>query len=630
MTPRGAPPHTVESGPIRVGNEQRWRVKLDDGRPAVLAMLLAELARDPSLRRRYVGDAERLAGLDAPALAPTIAVGPPPDPRAADAEPPWRLRLDPAGETLEHWLAERAPAPLDEALDLGARLADALHDLHRRGAVLRDLRPTQIVLGDDGKLWLTDVGLARLDLLSSRTASSLFIEGSPYAAPEFLRSPIVDSRADLYSLGVILWRALTGTLPFGDAPAFLRERKPLPPLADLRAGLPSGAAEIVRRCLADKIDERPDGARAVAAVLRGGAAPGTSLERVRCQACGATLRSGLRLCLACGKEAVQLGHTDDPRTATSIDLLSVSEAQNALGPLREIALGVSEPATMPLNFLTGNPKLYSKKEAKSLIRLPTRLWSNLTPRSAEILSARLAVKGIKLRVVAQRRERIKRAVRKPAIAVMVASLIFAVAGHAPALGSILCIAALITFLFTLRRLRNDTPLLALKAAPAALPASDPLVARLAALLGKPLAPDVAERVSELALLVQRLADHRAGTAASEIDVVVAPAVPLVELVEREVRSLAKLDQELAGLDESAMVRALAASQARKEPAVTREPLLAGLDRLRGLEDQRARSLHRLLEAGALLRRSVELGLRVKDPDAEYRAQIAVAMAALDE
>src|SRR5262249_38544457 len=266
--------YRVVDGPARAGNELRWKVVLDDGRAAVRASLLPELAADPSLRRRYVADAERLRALGAAPVAPILAIGPEPDPRAPEAEPPWRLRLDPAGEALDAWLAARAPAPVDEVAELGARIADALAEIHRAGAVVRDLKPAQIVLGPD-RLWLTDAGLARLDGLSSRTASGGRRAGAPYAPPEHLRPSAVDPRCDLYSLGVILWRALTGALPYGDVPILFRERTPLPALEGLVAGLPPAIARTVERCLAEDPDARPRGAREVAEALRGrGGGPG--------------------------------------------------------------------------------------------------------------------------------------------------------------------------------------------------------------------------------------------------------------------------------------------------------------------------------------------------------------------
>ena len=131
--PISRPGLRVLDGPRRVGSERRWRVQLPGGDVAVLGQLLPELASDESIRRRYVRDIERLRELEVEGLAPILEFGPQPDPRAIDADPPWRLRADPEGETLESWLARRAPAPVDEVAQLMARLAGVVHRLHARG-----------------------------------------------------------------------------------------------------------------------------------------------------------------------------------------------------------------------------------------------------------------------------------------------------------------------------------------------------------------------------------------------------------------------------------------------------------------------------------------------------------------
>ncbi len=234
----GAPPvwpgQEVLAGPDRCGSEQRWRLRLPDGRAAVLGQLLPELARDPALSRRYRRDVDRLRELALPGVAPVLAVGPTEgDSWEGQPTPPFRLREDPPGEDLEDWLSRRAPLPVEEAVALAAALCDLLGPIHARGVVLRDLHPGNIRRAEGG-LVLLDIGLHRVDVLSSRTAASLLLTGSPYAAPEQLRRTALDQRADLYSVGVLLWRALTGTLPFGDSPLLLRERAPLPRLGSMR------------------------------------------------------------------------------------------------------------------------------------------------------------------------------------------------------------------------------------------------------------------------------------------------------------------------------------------------------------------------------------------------------------
>ncbi|HWB77593.1 MAG TPA: hypothetical protein VG755_21655, partial [Nannocystaceae bacterium] len=96
--------HRVVGAALDVGTETRWRVQLGDGSFAVVGQLAPDLARDVSIRRRYVRDVERVMALTAFSIAPTTARGPDPDPRDPQDVPPWRLRLDPEGEPLSTWL----------------------------------------------------------------------------------------------------------------------------------------------------------------------------------------------------------------------------------------------------------------------------------------------------------------------------------------------------------------------------------------------------------------------------------------------------------------------------------------------------------------------------------------------
>lgn len=625
----------VVAGPERVGSEQRWRVRLADGRSALLARLAPELARDLALRRRYVRDLERLRGLSdsgaVPGVAPVLDLGSEPE---VDGAPPWRLRLDPPGETLESWLARRAPLPADEASLLGIELAELLAPLHERGVVLRDLHPRLVVRGEE-RLWLTDVGLGRVDILSTRTAASLLLEGSPYAAPEQLQRTALDPRADLYPIGVILYRALTGLLPRGDGPAFLVD-DPVAPPGRLRPELPPELDRVVMRCLEIDPSARPASARELAAALRGELGPdGDPRARVACQHCNAPLRIGQRLCLACGRVAVDFAA--EAGGTRTIQLRQAKEDTQFLARLYDTLSPLHDGELPPLNFVIGDARMYSKGELDRRIRLPVPLFSGLGQATADRLVARLHKGGLSVRIVDDAR-------RGPPSARRV--LLWTAAGFSvPVVVSLLLGAPLFVYmiLFALagftgaavaitvakRRQARRESLLKLRRAPA-LPASDPLVARLAALLTADTRAELRELVGGLALVVQRLVDHRAAApgARAELDAVTGPVAPLVDLVAAQVVRVREIDAALAGLDEGELVRALAVSEARGEPAQARHDLLLGLDRLRGLEDERAAIFHRLLEAESLLRRAVEVGLGVRDEDAGQARAVDQALHAL--
>lgn len=645
-------PETVRAfieGPFRVGVERRWRVRLADGRPALLAQLLPELGRDEALRRRYVHDTERLRALDVPVVLETLALGPAPDPRDPGAPAPWRLRLDPDGVTLESLLAQRGPLPIDEALALGRDLADAIQAVHGRGAILRDLHPRNILLpararpaaaSDVPRLRFTDVGLGRVDMLSTRTAASLVLEGSPYVAPEQLRKGLVDVRADLYSWAVLLWRMLTGTLPFGDGPAILAESRSLPPVHQLRPEIPSWIAPLLDRCLARDPGRRPRSAREISEWLGGREVEGLPPppSPIRCQACLSLLRPGLRLCLSCGRAAVQFSPLQsDGEEAFAVDLLKAQDTEAFLRQLRDFLEVVSEGPVPPLNFLTGDARWSSEEERNRHFKVPARLLTGASQAAAEELAARLRAQGME--VQARSPARLARRRQRATVGFWSSIGLSVVAGALtvgnPAIAAVIVLGAGASIAMGIERYRARTPpagpLVELRRAPVALPAADTLVARLGALLPGA-APDVTDVVAEVAVLVQRLVDRRAeGLAdAGTVDLAIRPVGALVEQVGKTVESLTALDVELARLDEGTLVRALAASEARGEPRQRREELLFGLDRLRILEDERARHLSRLLEAAGLLERAVGLALTAPAGEGGHDQEVRLALASLQQ
>ena len=633
MSPPGLPAGaSVLAGPERWGSELRWRIRLADGAPALLASLTPELARDTIVRRRYLRDVARVRALAAPGVAEVLATGPDPDDRQT---PPWRLRRDPPGETLEDWLTRRAPAPVDEAVALAIDLCSCIREVHARGGVLRDLHPRQIVRAD-GRTWLTDIGLARVDVLSTRTAASLLLEGSPYAAPEQFEKTALDPRADLYTIGVVLYRALTGELPRGDGPALFADEAFVPPAA-VRPEVSPALDRVVLRCLARDPGQRPSGADELAAMLRGELAVDDGHARVPCQSCGQPLRLGQRLCLACGQLAVQFGR-DDGGTH-SLLLASAKEDSDYLARLTARLGALSETEIPALNLVIGDARMYSKAELERRHALPLRLFEGLSRPTAEALRKRLTADGFAIRLYDHSRAAVRRRQLKAALWIWgstIATIVFLDLIGLPAvvLWAFAAIGALIHVGvhhgLAAADKKKKPALLRLRAAPAALPASDPLVAKLAALLNAGTSKEIREIVGGLALAVQRLVDHRAARpgAAPEIDALTAPVAPLVALICEHVTRLQQIDRALADLDEGTLVRALAACEARGEPPARSAELLAGLDQLRALEDERGLLLHRLLDTDNLLRRAVDLGLEIRDDDADHTIKVAHALHAL--
>jgi len=566
------------------------------------------------------------------------------------------LRDDPPGVALDHWLNHQTPAPLDEVVELVATLAELVQGIHAQGAVLRDLDPRNIVIDVDGRPWLTDVGLGRVDVLSTRTAASLILDASPYAAPEILAGKLVDQRADLYGLGAILYHALTGTLPYGDTLSLLRPSGPPPRVSKTRPEVSAELDELVARCLAEDPAARVGSANEFAEALRGHAPLRRKESSLPCQGCGALLCTEQRLCTHCGQLSVQIVVASDlDREGHDIELFAIDENAETRAALERILGAVTPGPLPPLNFLVGSKHKYTQVERWSYDELPVKLVEGLSIESAKMLNRRFRRAGLETRIVGRRAKR-RSLTRPQSICVVVVLGLLLGAWFSVGFGVFVFVMFMLMFGLASMNAGHETvdilrdgpiqtvrnwlsnkrtslpPLVEIRSAPVALPASDPLVARLAALLRDEPPDDLRAVVGELAVAVQRMVDHRATNLgeAAEIDAVTAPIEQLVTLIEAQVEAVHHIDAELEGLDEGHLVRALAAAEAREDAPSAREHLLDGLDRLRVLEDARAQRFHRLLEASRLAHRSVELGLAVQDPEAEHERQVALALVALDE
>jgi hypothetical protein len=176
------------------------------------------------------------------------------------------------GVNLDDWLTVHQ-LTCEEAADLCAKIADALHHAHENGVVHRDLKPANIMIDGKGEPHLMDFGLARRDVGEVAVTTDGRVLGTPaYMSPEQAQGEAhaADRRSDVYSLGVILFRVLTGELPFRGSVAMLlhqviHDEPPSP--RKLNGNIPRDLETITLKCLEKEPGRRYDTALAVAQEL---------------------------------------------------------------------------------------------------------------------------------------------------------------------------------------------------------------------------------------------------------------------------------------------------------------------------------------------------------------------------
>ena len=165
------------------------------------------------------------------------------------------------------------PVRTAEAIRIAFHVAEALRCLHDRGIIHRDLKSSNVIALPDGTVKVLDFGTARMEhLREALTEPGEFVGSFHYASPEQLCGGRVDARTDLYALGVLLYRMLSGRRPFEGEDATTLARQHLefqpPPIEGIVRGVPAPIGELVKRLLAKSASERPRDAGVVADFLR--------------------------------------------------------------------------------------------------------------------------------------------------------------------------------------------------------------------------------------------------------------------------------------------------------------------------------------------------------------------------
>lgn len=166
------------------------------------------------------------------------------------------------GQTLEQFLQERGALPWPEVVELGIQICDALQYAHERGVIHRDLKPSNLMVTEQGKLKLTDFGIAKDLDRTALTATGRTLGTAAYMAPEQIRgTPEVSHKTDLYALGCVLYQMVTGELPFDGRSAMILMHKhlddPPPRPSERQPDIPLALDKLIVRLMAKNRDERP-------------------------------------------------------------------------------------------------------------------------------------------------------------------------------------------------------------------------------------------------------------------------------------------------------------------------------------------------------------------------------------
>jgi len=183
--------------------------------PVAVKILAADKAPLLEFRSRLYREAEAMRSIDHPNVVRVIDVG-----ETAEGVP-YMVMEALLGESLGEYLRRQGTIPLDTALILLKQAAAGLAAAHRVGVVHRDVKPDNfLLLGPPGEpygLKVIDFGLAKLDAANSTSTTGNILGTAEYMAPEQILVEAVDARSDIYSLGVVMFRMLTGHLPFETA-----------------------------------------------------------------------------------------------------------------------------------------------------------------------------------------------------------------------------------------------------------------------------------------------------------------------------------------------------------------------------------------------------------------------------
>jgi serine/threonine-protein kinase len=239
-----------------------WDTRLD--REVALKLLPADSDAGDARASSIIHEGRLLARVRHPNIVTIYGAG-----RIGDTVGLWMERVD--GETVEQRICRQSPLEPSAAIEIGIQVCHAVSAVHKAGLLHRDIKAQNVMLARDGRAVLMDFGTGRE--LAGSSACQVPLAGTPlYLAPELLRGGDATIQSDIYSLGVLLYRMVTGTYPVHARSLpdlrLAHERLELADDVELRPNMPRRLARVIGRCIARRPERRYESADALAAALR--------------------------------------------------------------------------------------------------------------------------------------------------------------------------------------------------------------------------------------------------------------------------------------------------------------------------------------------------------------------------
>ena len=224
-----------------------------DGTPVAIKVLKPLYAGDPQFESRFRNESETAAKLEHPNIIRIRSV-------SKSGEHVY-FAMDLCADSLGARIAREGPLPEADILRLARDMAAALAFAHSQGVIHRDLKPDNVLIRSDGAAVLTDFGIARaVSGYVASTGVNMTIGTPHYLSPEQAQGRPLDQRVDFYALGVTLYKAATGEVPFSSTDWFelarMHVEDPPPSLRRKRPELSKRFERIVMKCLAKHPDDR--------------------------------------------------------------------------------------------------------------------------------------------------------------------------------------------------------------------------------------------------------------------------------------------------------------------------------------------------------------------------------------